>query len=298
MYPLTPVINDINIDGFHNIYYFEFGKYHAHSEETHDFWEMVYVDKGKIVAITDGVRLTLEEGQAIFHKPYEAHAHISNRENANNMLIVSFSCNSDCMDYFNKQIFTLDKTSKTLLSLFIREAKEALGKIPGDFSDKTPLNFSSEAFGSSQLMKYHFTEFMIKLLRKNPEFESKSTQEERTSEENTIIDSVIAYLKQNVYSTITLNDICDNFFVRKSHLSAIFKNSTGKSLMQYYSHLKIEEAKKLLREDNFSVSEITDILKYSGIHNFSRAFKNITGFSPTGYKKSILLHADEKHTKV
>ena len=58
--------------------------------------------------------------------------------------------------------------------------------------------------------------------------------------------------------------------------------------MEYFSELKIEEAKKLLREDNLSVSQITFKLNYSSIHNFSRAFKKATGFSPTGYKKSVL----------
>ena len=58
--------------------------------------------------------------------------------------------------------------------------------------------------------------------------------------------------------------------------------------MQYYHLLKISEAKKLLREEDYSVSEIAGIFGYSGIHNFSRAFKKATGFSPIGYKKSIL----------
>ena len=58
--------------------------------------------------------------------------------------------------------------------------------------------------------------------------------------------------------------------------------------MRYYSDLKIKEAKKLLREDVLSVSEISEKLNYSGIHNFSRAFKEATGFSPMGYKKSII----------
>ena len=68
----------------------------------------------------------------------------------------------------------------------------------------------------------------------------------------------------------------------------MFREKTGRSPMQYYADLKITEAKKLLREDNLSVSQITDALGYSGIHNFSRAFKKSTGFSPTEYKKSIL----------
>lgn len=69
MFPLTRVKNDIEIDGFHAIYYFEFDKNYYHLPESHNFWEIVYVDKGEIITLTDGKSSTLSEGQAIFHKP-------------------------------------------------------------------------------------------------------------------------------------------------------------------------------------------------------------------------------------
>ena len=123
------------------------------SGEMHNFWEMVYVDKGEIIALTDGKSSTLCEGQAIFHKPDELHAHTSNGEVANNMLVISFSCQSECMKYFENKTFTLDKTSKTLLSLFLKESENALGKISSDSYDQTPLDFSNCKFGSAQLLK-------------------------------------------------------------------------------------------------------------------------------------------------
>ena len=58
--------------------------------------------------------------------------------------------------------------------------------------------------------------------------------------------------------------------------------------MEYYSKLKIKEAKKLIRESTYSVSEISEMLGYSSIHIFSRAFKKKTGMSPTDYSKSII----------
>ena len=287
MFPLTRVKNDIEIDGFHAIYYFEFDKNYYHLPESHNFWEMVYVDKGEIITLTDGKSSTLSEGQAIFHKPGELHAHTSNGEVANNMLVISFSCQSECMEFFENKTFTLDKTSRTLLSLFLTESENALGEISSDFYDKTPLDFSDCKFGSAQLLKYHFTEFLIKLLRGGASM-SFNTANTRQTTQDTLAEMIVSYMKNNVYTPITLNDICDNFFLRKSQLSIIFKVYTGKSPMRYYSDLKIDEAKKLLREDVLSVSEISEKLNYSGIHNFSRAFKEATGFSPLGYKKSII----------
>ena len=194
------------------------------------------------------------------------------------------------MSFFENKTFSLDKTSKTLLSLLIQESKNAMGKISGDYYDNSPLDFSRETFGSSQLMKYHFTEFLIKLIRNGNELSDSfaTVTRKRSDDKNNLINLIVVYLQNNIYSKITLNDICDNFFIKKSHLSVLFKEYTGKSPIQYFSDLKIEEAKNLLRDDILSISEITDKLGFSSIHNFSRAFKSSTGFSPTGYKKSII----------
>ena len=68
----------------------------------------------------------------------------------------------------------------------------------------------------------------------------------------------------------------------------IFRENKGQSPMEYYMELKMREAKKLIRENNYTISQISDMLGYSSIHNFSRAFKKAVGLSPTAYKKSII----------
>ena len=82
MFPLAQVKNDIEIEGFHNIYYFEFGKNHYHPTEKHEFWEMVYVDKGKILANTNGTICTLCEGQAIFQIQKEGEKQVQEINNS------------------------------------------------------------------------------------------------------------------------------------------------------------------------------------------------------------------------
>ena len=289
MFATKPIQCEIAIKGFNNIYYFELGKEFSHTPERHPFWEMLYVDKGKIVAITDGIGCILEQGQAIFHEPGEVHAHVSDKQHANNMLVVSFTT-SDCnMSFFKKKTFTFDDTSRKLLSLFMQEAKHALGDIAGDYNDKRELNFSHEKFGSTQLMQCYFTEFLIKLIRSGSEQSDRfySTSESRSIAENSTLEMMLDYLEKNIYNDITLGELCDHFFIGKSQLNLLFREYTGVSPMRYYSELKIKEAKKLLREGALSVSEISERLCYSGIHNFSRAFKNVTGYSPIKYKKSI-----------
>jgi len=121
---------------------------------------MVYVDSGKINAIVDGIGCELSQGQAIFHKPMELHSHISNKKDPNNLLVVSFTCKSELMNFFNKKIFLLENRSKKILSLFIDEAKNALVEIPNKYENKEPLNFEHAKSGSVQLMQCYLTEYL------------------------------------------------------------------------------------------------------------------------------------------
>lgn len=289
MFKMQKIKSEVEIEGFNSIYYFEFGKEFSHVPEKHDFWEMVYVDGGEIIAITNGIGCPLKEGQVIFHEPMEIHAHVSDKRVANNMLVVSFTCGSAIMKYFSGKTFTLDKSCKELLSLFLKEAKNALGEIPSDYEDKGNLSFSSDVFGSSQLLQCYFTELLISLIRKAGELSENvySSKKSRDIANNSISELICDYMKNQIYSNITLKDVCARFLQGKTQLCKIFRESTGQSPMEYYMNLRIKEAKKLLREKNYSVTEVSDMLGYSSIHIFSRAFKKAVGKSPTAYVKSI-----------
>lgn len=290
MFKLQPIQVHIRLRGFHSIYYFEHGKHFTHTPEQHDFWEMVYVDRGNIVALADNVGYPMQEGQVIFHTPGEVHAHVSDRHGANNMLVISFSAEGEQLAFFNKKIFSLDKVAKKLLSLFIAEARNALGKIPSRYEDKSDLDFSNEQFAASQMMSCYFCEFLIHLLRVGEAQSDKLTAsaEAHSIAQNSLAELIESYLKQNLYAPLTLQDVCTHFLLGKSQLSSIFKQYAGKSLMSYYANLKMQEAKKLLREEQLSIGEIAEALGFSSIHIFSRAFKKATGFAPSAYKKSVL----------
>ena len=132
----------------------------------------------------------------------------------------------------------------------------------------------------------HFTEFLLKLIR-NTQSPKENHDPLRLDNGINKIERIITYMHEHIYEPLSLDALCNRFFVRKSQLSTLFKEYTGQSPIHYFASLKINEAKKLLRNNELTVSQIAYALGFSDIYTFSRAFKKTTGFSPTAYKKGI-----------
>jgi AraC-like DNA-binding protein/quercetin dioxygenase-like cupin family protein len=282
---LRKIEKEIELLGFNCIYYFELGKDFSHPPERHDFWEMVYVDSGQINVVADGIGRAVRQGEVIFHRPGELHAHVSGRAEPNDLLIVSFSSDSEAMRHFEKKIFSLDKTGRTLMNLFKKEAHEALGEALGEVDNRNVLWDLPVPDGALQLLECYLTEFLLILLRSDEGgISAVRTENSRALAQSSIAELVVSYLEENVYRDLSLADVCNRFYMGKSQLSKLFAEYTDDSPMGYFAKLKIAEAKRLLRQDGLSVSRISDMLGYSSIHNFSRAFKRMVGVSPLEYR--------------
>ena len=73
-YVRTPLKREIVIDSIITIHYFEYMKDFVFHGESHDFWELLYVDKGSVQVRSGEDRIHLDTGDIIFHEPNEFHA--------------------------------------------------------------------------------------------------------------------------------------------------------------------------------------------------------------------------------
>ena len=58
-------------------------------------------------------------------------------------------------------------------------------------------------------------------------------------------------------------------------------------MIDYFSSMKIETAKQLIRDNHLNFTEISDRLGYTSVHYFSRQFKKLTGKTPSESATSI-----------
>lgn len=91
------------------------------------------------------------------------------------------------------------------------------------------------------------------------------------------------YIYNNRFSKISLNEVAEKLEITPSYLSRIFKKVIQKSFSDYVAEVKINEAKKLLLENNNRIYEVSEMLGYDDPYYFSKVFKKITQMTPSEY---------------
>ena len=92
--------------------------------------------------------------------------------------------------------------------------------------------------------------------------------------------SIANFIDKNAESLGSINDVYKNFGYSSSYLSHIFAESVGTSPSEYLHTAKMDLAMRLLKQ-NQSVTKTAEMLGYSSIHPFCRAFKKKFGLSPS-----------------
>lgn len=103
---------------------------------------------------------------------------------------------------------------------------------------------------------------------------------------------IIAYLEAHLDSHVTIEQICRDNIIGRSQLQKLFKDRCGLGIIEYFSHMKINAAKEMIRTNRMNFTQISEHLGYTSIHYFSRQFKKTTGMTPTEYASSIKAMAE------
>jgi AraC-like DNA-binding protein/mannose-6-phosphate isomerase-like protein (cupin superfamily) len=95
----------------------------------------------------------------------------------------------------------------------------------------------------------------------------------------------VRYMDRHLTEIRELGQIADSIGYSYSHLSHVFRLEMGVSLQSYWNRKRILHAMKLLQSGEASITRIAETLHYQSVHSFSKAFKKISGLSPTDYQE-------------
>lgn len=95
------------------------------------------------------------------------------------------------------------------------------------------------------------------------------------------------YLHNHHEKKISIPEVAGYCHLHPNYLSAVFRQYTGESIIEYLTRIRIESAQRLLRED-LPVNKVAEMAGFRSECLFYRKFKDITGMTPKTYQRKQL----------
>lgn len=108
----------------------------------------------------------------------------------------------------------------------------------------------------------------------------------KTTDEDAIVEAAVHFLKENIGQRLSLSDMAAYVGYSVSHFSTIFRKKTGESPLNYFNHLKIEDACSMLETTDIQINQLCFKVGIDDPYYFSRLFTRIMGCSPQAYRKA------------
>ena len=108
-----------------------------------------------------------------------------------------------------------------------------------------------------------------------------SGETDRTVNEGDIIDEIQAFLEDNYYCEISLNELAaTKYFMNPNYLSRLFKARTGMGFSKYLLGLRMKKAEELLENGDMNINEVALMVGYTSPSYFIQNFKKYFGRTP------------------
>ncbi|MFJ8237716.1 helix-turn-helix transcriptional regulator [Ureibacillus sp. NPDC094379] len=101
------------------------------------------------------------------------------------------------------------------------------------------------------------------------------------------VNKVIMYINDELESDLTVESIANKFHISTSHLSRIFREHVGITLVEYLNVRRVEESQYYLRHTNKSITSISDQFHFCNQSYFTRIFKKYTGVTPKHFRDEL-----------
>ena len=104
------------------------------------------------------------------------------------------------------------------------------------------------------------------------------------------INQAIQYIHENYANDLNMAVVSNHISMNYSLFSLNFKQYTGVNFVNYLKKIRIEEAKKILKETEEKIIDISQMVGYYNEKHFMKTFKSICGVTPTEYRKNMQMN--------
>lgn len=247
----------------------------------HSSFEFHFVASGGCKVILDDIEFNVSSGEFYVTAPGIYHTQVSNK--SEEYIEYSLNCDIKIADEWiseEKQLIDILQVSQCMsykdihhiIKLFETALEEAYYKRIG-FYNKIKSIVQMLLIESVRGIRKN-TEISYEVPMKYKKYDYRFLQIER-------------FIVDNLNNTITTKDIAAYMHLSDKQICRIIKLNKGISTKEYICKLKFVKAKELLKNTQYSIGQISEILGFSSQYYFNQFFKTREGFSPTRFRKNI-----------
>ena len=250
------------------LFYKEAGLNYAVKEHQHSAFQWYCVIYGTVDTVVDGTTYALNPEESILIPPGAVRA-------------------PHCRDQAPGYVNVVFENYRLNLAGLVKRVVPAPPELRPDlFSLVTELRRPGP--NTTDLVEALLVRLLIGLNRTISEEEDntlKAGEALNTASQKEIVDRVEAYMQRNLHQNLSRQDLGEVVHLSPTHLARIFHQTTGKTLTGRLREMRIQHAQRLLLDSTLSIGEIGFQVGYSSFSHFSKAFKDLTGVSPSEYRR-------------
>ncbi len=255
------------------------------SGHIHNQMEISFIKDGQGEYLVDGNIISVEKGDIFIFNNIERHGlKVTGDTQLINMVIhfeprFIWATPNDVFNYkylsvfYNNSIIG-NKISST--SYYNSKISELMLELEDEFTNKH--------LGYELMVKVKLLNILVLLIRYAGEEDTSYTSFRTTDIIN--IEKVLSFIEKNYMNPIKLEDLSKLVFMNPSYFSRFFKKFNGISPIDYLNRYRIHKASTLLASTTLPILEITYVCGYNNASNFNKSFKQITGLSPSQFRRN------------
>ena len=260
---------------------------------THKFWEIAYVYEGEAFIHTKEGKKRLKTGDFALIKPNTEHSLTLYSENTKSRM---WMC--DCVftqKYFdsivNDYLKIKDLSCYSLYSKLCNSEPLVITLSDDNAENIKKLlwliahEYNHYTVGSDTIISHSMIDLFVYVTRM---YEYKNSSLSGVVSKSHEIDELAKYIRANFSYNLSLDFLAQHMHLSREYLSRYFKKHMGKTISEYLLEVRIEKAKQMLRTTTYPIGDICEHCGYTSIGNFQKAFKKVTGVSPSTYRKGHL----------
>ena len=261
---MAMVNRKFSVRGFYSAFRFCWDDTFEFSGESHDFWEIVFLESGEVESTEDEKVYLLRENSLILHAPMEFHRIRSAQGSSPRGFIMTFKTEGSLPEELKNGVFRLHA-----------DERAEYGAICMNILDV--MNRRDDEFGLQQAAD-RLSAFLIRLSGKTVH---KDLVHSGGAE---AYRQVISDMTERISENLTLSDFAKRQSISVSYLKLLFRDYAGISPKTYYNQLRTKHAVKLI-EQNLPLAEIAEKMNFSSQNYFTVFFRKHMGCSPSEYRK-------------